>query len=80
MRWRRRPDKKQGKQDELVNNQRLFIVCGGGADAVVQSPTTRSSSLEATLTRGTSLFDHLEWQLKLSHFTLGRRQKTVWLK
>ncbi len=27
-------------------------------------------SLEATLTRGTSLFDHLEWQLKLSHFTL----------
>ena len=26
-------------------------------------------SLEATLTRGTSLFDHLEWQLKLSHFT-----------
>src|SRR6476620_6155651 len=27
-------------------------------------------SLESTLTRGTSLFDHLEWQLKLSHFTL----------
>jgi len=27
-------------------------------------------SLEATLTRGTSLFNHLEWQLKLSHFTL----------
>src|SRR4029077_17643322 len=27
-------------------------------------------SLEATLTRGTSLFDHLEWQLQLSHFTL----------
>ena len=27
-------------------------------------------SLEATLTRGTSLFDHLAWQLKLSHFTL----------
>src|SRR4051812_365997 len=27
-------------------------------------------SLEATLTRGTSLFDHLEWQLKLTHFTL----------
>ena len=27
-------------------------------------------SLEATLTRGTSLFDHLEWQLKLGHFTL----------
>ena len=26
-------------------------------------------SLESTLTRGTSLFDHLEWQLKLSHFT-----------
>ena len=26
-------------------------------------------SLEATLTRGTSLFDHLEWQLKLGHFT-----------
>src|SRR5215471_9187284 len=26
-------------------------------------------SLEATLTRGTSLFDHLEWQLKLSRFT-----------
>src|SRR5882757_1460676 len=25
-------------------------------------------SLEATLTRGTSLFDHLEWQLKLSRF------------
>jgi RNA polymerase sigma-54 factor len=25
-------------------------------------------SLESTLTRGTSLFDHLEWQLKLSHF------------
>src|SRR5664279_5171368 len=37
-------------------------------------PTFRSNSeelpsLEATLTRGTSLFDHLEWQLKLSHFT-----------
>ena len=31
-------------------------------------------SLEATLTRGTSLFDHLEWQLKLSHFTLRRRR------
>ncbi len=29
-----------------------------------------SPSLESTLTRGTSLFDHLEWQLKLSHFTL----------
>src|SRR5262245_14649371 len=28
-------------------------------------------SLEATLTRGTSLFDHLEWQLKLGHFTEG---------
>jgi RNA polymerase sigma-54 factor len=27
-------------------------------------------SLESTLTRGTSLFDHLEWQLKLSHFTM----------
>ncbi len=27
-------------------------------------------SLEATLTRGTSLFDHLEWQLKLGHFSL----------
>jgi RNA polymerase sigma-54 factor len=26
-------------------------------------------SLESTLTRGTSLFDHLEWQLKLSHFS-----------
>jgi RNA polymerase sigma-54 factor len=26
-------------------------------------------SLEATLTRGTSLFDHVEWQLKLSRFT-----------
>jgi len=26
-------------------------------------------SLEATLTKGTSLFDHLEWQLKLGHFT-----------
>ena len=26
-------------------------------------------SLEATLTRGTSLFAHLEWQLKLGHFT-----------
>jgi RNA polymerase sigma-54 factor len=26
-------------------------------------------SLESSLTRGTSLFDHLEWQLKLSHFT-----------
>ena len=26
-------------------------------------------SLEATLTRGTSLFNHLEWQLKLGHFT-----------
>jgi RNA polymerase sigma-54 factor len=26
-------------------------------------------SLEATLTRGTSLFDHIEWQLKLSRFT-----------
>ena len=25
--------------------------------------------LEATLTRGTSLTDHLEWQLKLGHFT-----------
>jgi RNA polymerase sigma-54 factor len=25
--------------------------------------------LEATLTRGTSLADHLEWQLKLGHFT-----------
>ncbi len=25
-------------------------------------------SLESTLTRGTSLFNHLEWQLKLSHF------------
>jgi len=27
-------------------------------------------SLESTLTRGTSLFDHLEWQLKLSPFSL----------
>src|ERR1700690_2688732 len=27
-------------------------------------------SLESTLTRGTSLFNHLEWQLKLTHFTL----------
>src|SRR3954447_20172310 len=26
-------------------------------------------SLESTLTRGTSLFDHLEWQIKLGHFT-----------
>src|SRR5580692_10786057 len=26
-------------------------------------------SLESTLTRGTSLFDHLEWQLKLSPFS-----------
>ena len=26
-------------------------------------------SLEATLTRGTSLFDHLEWQLKLSRLS-----------
>ncbi len=26
-------------------------------------------ALESTLTRGTSLFDHLEWQLKLTHFT-----------
>lgn len=26
-------------------------------------------SIEATLTRGTSLFDHLEWQLKLSRFS-----------
>jgi RNA polymerase sigma-54 factor len=25
-------------------------------------------SLESTLTRGTSLFDHLEWQVKLGHF------------
>ncbi len=36
-------------------------------------PSARSASsedmpsLESTLTRGTSLFDHLEWQLKLSH-------------
>ena len=27
-------------------------------------------SIESTLTRGTSLADHLEWQLKLGHFTL----------
>jgi RNA polymerase sigma-54 factor len=26
-------------------------------------------SLESTLTRGTSLFDHLEWQVKLGHFS-----------
>ena len=26
-------------------------------------------SLESTLTRGTSLFDHLEWQMKLGHFS-----------
>ena len=31
--------------------------------------TEELPSLEATLTRGTSLFDHLEWQLKLGHFT-----------
>ena len=30
-------------------------------------------SLEATLTRGTSLFDHLEWQLKLGHFSRAGR-------
>jgi RNA polymerase sigma-54 factor len=30
-------------------------------------------SLEATLTRGTSLFDHLEWQLKLSQFTTSEQ-------
>ena len=28
-------------------------------------------SLESTLTRGTSLFDHLEWQIKLGHFEPG---------
>jgi RNA polymerase sigma-54 factor len=28
-------------------------------------------SLESTLTRGTSLFDHLEWQIKLGHFDEG---------
>jgi RNA polymerase sigma-54 factor len=32
--------------------------------------TDELPSLEATLTRGTSLFAHLEWQLKLGHFTL----------
>ena len=31
-------------------------------------------SLEVDADRGTSLFDHLEWQLKLSHFTLRRRR------
>jgi RNA polymerase sigma-54 factor len=37
-------------------------------------PASRASndelpSLESTLTRGTSLFDHLRWQIELSHFT-----------
>ncbi|HEY0715092.1 MAG TPA: RNA polymerase sigma-54 factor, partial [Polyangia bacterium] len=31
--------------------------------------TDELPSLEATLTRGTNLFAHLEWQLKLGHFT-----------
>ena len=30
-------------------------------------------SLEATLTRGTSLFDHLEWQLKLEPLHAARK-------
>src|SRR4030095_13930275 len=43
--------------------------------AAAPMPSYRSNnedlpSLEATLTRGTSLSDHLEWQRKLSHFTL----------
>jgi RNA polymerase sigma-54 factor len=43
--------------------------------AAAPMPSYKSSneelpSLESSLTRGTSLFDHLEWQLKLSHFTL----------
>jgi RNA polymerase sigma-54 factor len=39
------------------------------ADAVVQAQQRGPPSLEATLTRGTSLFDHLEWQLKLSRLS-----------
>jgi RNA polymerase sigma-54 factor len=38
------------------------------------TPSTRATndelpSLESTLTRGTSLFEHLRWQIELSHFT-----------
>ena len=61
------------RSDEAVNGLRLGELPRELSASSPPLPSYRANSddlpsLESTLTRGTSLFDHLEWQIKLGHF------------
>jgi RNA polymerase sigma-54 factor len=76
-RCRRSASRRRGEGGRSARRGRQRLRLGGlprqpGAAAPMPSYKSNNEdlpSLESTLTRGTSLFDHLEWQLKLSHFS-----------